>query len=528
MSQVLSNVSLSNSVWYKVLTGPSGSLTLTQPPSASFYSQVQVEVPATRQQAYALRVGDMTSNITVSLLPNSNMQLSTQSQTFAPVTVPSAYLVTGTNTIALNRTPTALSCYLNNSNIIRTTTGLPASFSNGVVTATASNNNAFAALTYQSSQTIESPTTFTRPVTTGPLTVSGSNIRLFPGADPNQGVTVIGRGQDGATFTVYNGGLRSWNGLGFECATDGVTRFVHNTRTGDTSIAGDLNIRNINSSNVIWTSNAATFGSNTAVTANSTATAANTLAGTANTTANSATTTATWASNASFFSSNAATFGSNTSVTAANTANAANSLANAAFNNANFASSTAVAASNNSFLAPRSTIALTRGANTYDWIINDDGSLGHRINTATMTAMTPSGNMEISGPLRTFSTVRVGASAPNTATLSVAGDVGATTGVRVGTIGGKITNLFAFSVNVGTSSAVSKTISVSLGATMSSTNYQVSVSFDQPTGTFYDVFGFRISNRSTTAFDLVTRRLDGGNWGANVTAHCLVWDYTLS
>jgi hypothetical protein len=58
--------------------------------------------------------------------------------------------------------------------------------------------------------------------------------------DTLRSVTLFGQDQDGATFTNYNGGLASWNGIGFECILDNVTRFMFATRTGDFSLTGKI------------------------------------------------------------------------------------------------------------------------------------------------------------------------------------------------------------------------------------------------------------------------------------------------
>ena len=58
--------------------------------------------------------------------------------------------------------------------------------------------------------------------------------------DGNKGIQLIGRGEDGATFDTYNGGLASWYGIGFKCTDGGLTRFMFNTRTGDQTNTGNL------------------------------------------------------------------------------------------------------------------------------------------------------------------------------------------------------------------------------------------------------------------------------------------------
>lgn len=70
--------------------------------------------------------------------------------------------------------------------------------------------------------------------------ILGSNITVSPVSDMNRGIRLFGTGNDGSTLTNFNGGLGSWNGIGFQCLTDGVCRFLHETRTGHTTIVGNL------------------------------------------------------------------------------------------------------------------------------------------------------------------------------------------------------------------------------------------------------------------------------------------------
>ncbi len=88
--------------------------------------------------------------------------------------------------------------------------------------------------------------------------VFGSNLVVSPASDTNLGIHLFGTGQDGVLSNTYNGGLASWNGIGFKCLTDGVTPLLHETRTGTTTISGNLicPTTQILSSNITWTSNA--------------------------------------------------------------------------------------------------------------------------------------------------------------------------------------------------------------------------------------------------------------------------------
>lgn len=63
-------------------------------------------------------------------------------------------------------------------------------------------------------------------------------------ADPNLGVQVFSNGRDGADRNsgTYQGGLESWYGIGFRSKYTGLTRFMHDTRSGETTIDGRLNL----------------------------------------------------------------------------------------------------------------------------------------------------------------------------------------------------------------------------------------------------------------------------------------------
>ena len=76
------------------------------------------------------------------------------------------------------------------------------------------------------------------------LNVSASDVNVYKNGDKNLGVTMFSTGKDGGSADVYNGGLASWNGIGFKSKVDGKTRFVHDTRTGNTSVGGDIIMEN--------------------------------------------------------------------------------------------------------------------------------------------------------------------------------------------------------------------------------------------------------------------------------------------
>lgn len=63
--------------------------------------------------------------------------------------------------------------------------------------------------------------------------------------DPNSGLDIFTNNKDGADRSGgdgYQGGLESWWGIGFRNKMDKKTRFMHDTRTGDTLISGKLDV----------------------------------------------------------------------------------------------------------------------------------------------------------------------------------------------------------------------------------------------------------------------------------------------
>ena len=74
------------------------------------------------------------------------------------------------------------------------------------------------------------------------LDVYGSIVSRGTPADINKGIRLKGRNEDGASYTTYNGGLQSWQGIGFECTHDSTTRHMFNTRNGDFIMTGSLGI----------------------------------------------------------------------------------------------------------------------------------------------------------------------------------------------------------------------------------------------------------------------------------------------
>jgi hypothetical protein len=68
-----------------------------------------------------------------------------------------------------------------------------------------------------------------------------------PGEDCNKGVNLFRNNKDGAdpNNNNYQGGIESWWGVGFRNKLDGKTRFMHDTRTGDTTVNGKVKANTI-------------------------------------------------------------------------------------------------------------------------------------------------------------------------------------------------------------------------------------------------------------------------------------------
>lgn len=70
---------------------------------------------------------------------------------------------------------------------------------------------------------------------------SVSNLVVGTSDDDGKNISLFSTGGDGAEMGGnYQGGLMSARGIGFKNRVDGATRFMHDTKTGDTTIAGKL------------------------------------------------------------------------------------------------------------------------------------------------------------------------------------------------------------------------------------------------------------------------------------------------
>ena len=96
--------------------------------------------------------------------------------------------------------------------------------------------------------TIASGTTVTAGtdlIATNNVTTGNGYLLTYKAGDTNKGVKVIANNADGASYSSFNGGLESWYGIGFRCSLDNTTRFVWDTRSGNSSQTGSATSANV-------------------------------------------------------------------------------------------------------------------------------------------------------------------------------------------------------------------------------------------------------------------------------------------
>jgi hypothetical protein len=334
MTLALSNLSYLNNVYTVTGSNASGNLAIYQPTTSFYNIQYSPWITSNFRHNFALSVKDATSNISATL-QNSNLVISNQSSNLFNVSVAPYLLSNAYNVLKLQRYDNSLSVSLNNTAIVRISSSneLPKAFDNSYISVTASNAGSFSNVIYQSVATVDSPMQFNKPIkaislncsnvsscnianlsnqlyitndtafhasnvafwssnnllnkntggaVNGLLEVKNNELRVYPSTDENRGIRLIGNGVDGNTPNNYNGGLASWWGLGFKCQLDGQTRFLHDTRNGNTYMAGNvgigksnpsvkldvegtINATNYTGATINALSNLAVYGSNTAV-----------------------------------------------------------------------------------------------------------------------------------------------------------------------------------------------------------------------------------------------------------------------
>jgi len=86
---------------------------------------------------------------------------------------------------------------------------------------------------------------------TGNVYNSVGGFHPYKGGDTNKGVFLFANNADGSSYESYNGGIGSWSGIGFFCSLDNTTRFMFDTRTGNSSQTGTLLCGGLNTASVI-------------------------------------------------------------------------------------------------------------------------------------------------------------------------------------------------------------------------------------------------------------------------------------
>ena len=86
---------------------------------------------------------------------------------------------------------------------------------------------------------------------TGTVYNSAGSFWPYKGGDTNKGVYLFANNADGATYATYQGGLGSWNGIGFFCSNDSTTRFIFNTRDGTSSQTGKLTCAGVDTTSTV-------------------------------------------------------------------------------------------------------------------------------------------------------------------------------------------------------------------------------------------------------------------------------------
>ena len=88
---------------------------------------------------------------------------------------------------------------------------------------------------------------------TGNLKNVGGEFWPYTGGDVNKSCRLFANNGDGADYTTYNGGLKSWYGIAFYSAYDSTVRHVFNTRDGSSKQTGQIDCGSLTTDGTITT-----------------------------------------------------------------------------------------------------------------------------------------------------------------------------------------------------------------------------------------------------------------------------------
>ena len=173
MTSILSNITLSNGEYIVSASNPYGTLTINQPTTQCYLFSYGVNVLPSRIHIFNVSIGDTTSNITVAL-NGSNMVVSNATSNLFNNFIPSSYLISGYNSIFINRIEGKLIVGINGSNILRISNSnvLPQTYNNSTVSITASNNTKFSSISLSPTAVTNVPMNFTQPIKATSITCS--------------------------------------------------------------------------------------------------------------------------------------------------------------------------------------------------------------------------------------------------------------------------------------------------------------------------------------------------------------------
>ena len=183
MATTLSNITLSNNEYIVSSSNPTGLMTINQATTQNYLFSYNVNILPSRIHNYITSIGDVTSNLTVTL-NGSNLSISNATSNLFNNFIPSAYLTTGYNSVFINRIENKLIVGVNGSNIVRIANSnvLPQTYNNSTVTITASNNTKFNNISLSPTAITNVAMNFTQPIKATSITcsnVSSCNIDVL-------------------------------------------------------------------------------------------------------------------------------------------------------------------------------------------------------------------------------------------------------------------------------------------------------------------------------------------------------------